>query len=141
MFVRSLQWRSSNHDCFLHTQLHTRLTEFLLLLIVCFAYLYIVQHKQSNERRSWSKSFVFSLSYELYCDFIVVCAFAYLSIAFFSCLLLMVYLKCVRCICRYSFCFNFQTICMWSRHCVLVNTSPWFSTWFSYLSYSILYLL
>ena len=33
MFGRSLQRISSNHYCFVHTQLHTRLTEFLLLLI------------------------------------------------------------------------------------------------------------
>ena len=30
LFGRSLQWRFSNHDWFLHTQLHTRLTELLL---------------------------------------------------------------------------------------------------------------
>ena len=47
----------------------------------------IVQHKQSNES-SWSRTFVFWLSRELYCNFfvvcvdIVVCEFAYLSITF-----------------------------------------------------------
>ena len=30
IFARSSQWRYWNHDCFVHTQLHTRLTEFLL---------------------------------------------------------------------------------------------------------------
>ena len=59
----------------------------------------IVLHKQSNER-SWSRMFVFSLSRELYCNFIifcvhiVVCAFTYLSI-----MLDVVYLERVRCIC------------------------------------------
>ena len=34
--------------------------------------LFIVQHKQSNES-SWSRTFVFSVSRELYCNFIFVC--------------------------------------------------------------------
>ena len=32
LFARSLQRRSFNHDCFVHTQLHTSQTEFLLLV-------------------------------------------------------------------------------------------------------------
>ena len=43
---------------------------------------FIVQRKLSNER-SWSRTFVLPLSRELYCDYIVVCAFAYLSIPFY----------------------------------------------------------
>ena len=58
---------------------------------------FIVQRKQADER-SWSRQFVFSLFKELYCDFIFVCAFAYLSIRFFSCLLL-VYLELFLWIC------------------------------------------
>ena len=34
-YGRPLQWRSSNHDCFLYKLLHTRQTEFLLR-VVCF---------------------------------------------------------------------------------------------------------
>ena len=30
------QWRSPKHDCFVYTQLHIRLTEFLLLTVACF---------------------------------------------------------------------------------------------------------
>ena len=37
--ARSSQRRSSNHDCFVHTQLHTRLTEFLMTL-VCLVLLF-----------------------------------------------------------------------------------------------------
>ena len=41
LFARSLQRRSSNHDWFIHTQLHTRLTEFLLTAcrLLCLAFL------------------------------------------------------------------------------------------------------
>ena len=35
LFVRSLHRRSSNYDCFVHTQLDTRLIEFILI-VVCF---------------------------------------------------------------------------------------------------------
>ena len=56
LFARSLQRRSSNHNCFVHTQLHTRLIE-LLLTVVCFVL--------SNER-SWSRRFVFLPSRQLY---------------------------------------------------------------------------
>ena len=44
LFGRYLQRRSSNHNCFLHTQLHTRLTEFLLL-VVALSCRFIIQHK------------------------------------------------------------------------------------------------
>ena len=77
-----LQLWSSNHDCFLYTQLHTWLTEFLLL-VTCFVLLFYNPFYILS-----SRTFVFSLSRELYCNFIVfcvhivVCAFAYLSILF-----------------------------------------------------------
>ena len=37
------KWRYSNRDCFVHTQLHTGLTKFLLLTVcpLCFDFLYI----------------------------------------------------------------------------------------------------
>ena len=41
-------------------------------LLSALSCLFIVLRKQSNER-SWSRIFVFSLSREFYCDFIVVC--------------------------------------------------------------------
>ena len=76
-------------------QLHTRLTEFLLLL-VCFSCPFIVQHKLSN-KRSLGRTFVFSPSSEFDCGFVVVCAFA----LFLSCLLLSVYLNMFDvCICN-----------------------------------------
>ena len=55
------QWRSSNHDYFVHQQLHTRLTEFLL-----------------TAERSQNWIFIFLLSRGLYTDFIVVvsCVFS-----------------------------------------------------------------
>ena len=42
------------------------------LPVACFIWPFIVQHNQYNER-SWSRTFVFSLSWELYCDFIFAC--------------------------------------------------------------------
>ena len=63
LFVRSVQWRTLYHYCFVHTQLHTRLTEFLLL-VVCF----VLQFYSPSQ--SWSRTFVFSPSQELNWDFI-----------------------------------------------------------------------
>ena len=54
MFFRSLQRRSSNHDCFLHT----KLTEFLLN-VVFFPCPFIVEHNQ-YKGRFWSIMFRFS---------------------------------------------------------------------------------
>ena len=52
LFVRSSQWRFSNHDCFVHKQLRTRLTDFLLVTVAnsALSCLFIVQHNQYNER-------------------------------------------------------------------------------------------
>ena len=78
LFYKSSQRRPSNHDCFVHTQLHTRLTGFLLIIV----------NDQSNEP-SWSRSFSFSPSQELYRDHIVILFIRIL--VFLSCLLLVVY--------------------------------------------------
>ena len=71
--------------CFLRTQLHTRLTEFLLFSSA-LSCPFIDLYRQSNESPR-SRTFVYSPSRERYCIFvcvhIVVCAFAYLSIPFF----------------------------------------------------------
>ena len=49
LFVSFSQRRSSNHDCFVHTQLHTRLTEFLLLALACFVLPFICARLQCDE--------------------------------------------------------------------------------------------
>ena len=72
LFVRSIYRRSSNLDCSLHTQrVFTQdwLNYYSSPALSC---LLISLSKQSN-KRSWSRMFVFSLSQELYRDFIVIC--------------------------------------------------------------------
>ena len=59
LFSRSLQRRSSNHECFLHTQVvfpQDWLNYYSSCALSCP---FIDQHKYSNER-SWSRMFVFS---------------------------------------------------------------------------------
>ena len=67
------QWRSSNHDCSLHTP--RNFTQDWLNSYYSSSALswpFIVLHKQSNER-CWSRMFVFSLSRGLYRDYTVFC--------------------------------------------------------------------
>ena len=82
--LSSLQRPSSNHDYFVHTQFHTRLTGFLLLL-PALSCLFICARLQFDEG-SWSGTFWVSLSQEFLCGYVVVSvvlvAFAYLSIPF-----------------------------------------------------------
>ena len=95
LFVRSVQWRSSNHHCFLYTQrvfTHDWLNSYYWLSALCC--LYKCPRKQCDEH-FWSRTFVFSSSRELYLDFIVACVLCtdcLLSIPFSLTLLLLVYL-------------------------------------------------
>ena len=63
LFAKFSQRQSSNHNCIVHTQLHTRLSEFLLTA-VCFTLPFY---------SPTSRTFVFLPSRELYCDLIFVC--------------------------------------------------------------------
>ena len=102
---RTLQRRYSNHDCFVHKQLHTRLTEFLLLL-ACFVLSFYMHFR----------AFVFQriLLRQHYCLCIVytelVVVFAYLSILYSLILLLLVYLQLNRSVCQCSFLFSCDMI-------------------------------
>ena len=82
LFVRSLKRRYLNHDCALHTQrvfTQNWLNSYYWLLVL--SCLFICICKQSD-KYSWSKMFVFSLSRELYRDFIAVCVFILPVVAF-----------------------------------------------------------
>ena len=87
----------------IHTQLHTRLTEFLLLL-PALSRLFMCAHIQSN-KGSWSgtfgvlpfREFFYTTLLFLY-TLLSVQQYTCLSL-FLSCLLLLVYLELVRCIC------------------------------------------
>ena len=76
----------------LNMQLHTRLTE-LQLAVVCFVLPFC--RARSVTRIFFKLKFLFSPSRELYCDCLYMCILLQI---FPSCLLLMVYLKVVRCI-------------------------------------------
>ena len=104
----SLQWRSSNHDFFLHTQLdftQSWLNSYYLL--PSLSCLFKCASNQSDEG-SWSVTLGVSPSREFYCDYIVVCVLCTQCLLlrshtclslFLSYLLLLVYLEQVGCIC------------------------------------------
>ena len=95
----------SNHDCS-HTQrVYTQDWLNYFCLSSALSCPFIVLHSLTNVfevecscSRCLDGCIVTTLLF-VYWVHIVVCAFAYLSILFFSCLLLLVYLERVRCIC------------------------------------------
>ena len=81
LLANYFQWRCSNHNCFVHTLLHTRLTEFLLTL----SFLFICARLQSDEfyqSRMLSRMFVFLLHYCLCILFALLAVYSLMSIFF-----------------------------------------------------------
>ena len=110
LFARYLQRWSSNYDCFVHTKLHTKLTEFLLLssaLSCPFKFL----HDQSNEC-SWT----FLPFWELYRDHIII-----------LCICIPVFPSCLLLLLVYS---ERVVSCVLWTHCLLLHLR------YLYFSYS-----
>ena len=91
LFDRSFQRQSSNHDYFVRTQLHTRLTEFLLLTFVRFVLPFYIP------------TFGVLPSQKLFCDYLVVClvpvTLLYLSIPYACCYWFTYSMDLLLCIC------------------------------------------
>ena len=115
----TLNWYSMNYNnncpahncnCFVHTQLHTRLIKFLLTVARFVLPLYIRTHSVCRTFSMYK--FAFLPSRELYRDRLYMCIFI---LVYPSCLLLLDYLKGVRCIC---------VLC---THCHLLRLLPLFA--------------
>ena len=82
--------------CSLHSQLHTRLTQFLLTVVRWLLSGSFIYARLQSAERSQSRRFMISLPGELYRESSYMCI---LILVYPACLLLLVYLQGVWCIC------------------------------------------